>query len=284
MLLWEHDPFNRPGRLRAMIVAPEAVAAVLQRAASEVILPRYRKLSDDDVREKGPGDLVTVADTEAERLLGQALRALAPGSVVVGEEAVAADPRVLGRLAGTKLVWIIDPVDGTHNFAHGRPDFAVIVALVQQGQVCAGWIHDPLAGATIWAVAGGGTWQDGRRVSLPAAPPLAAMTGMVTGTLSGAVRAKQVFSASGRVGPLLDPHCAGQTYARLVDGTYHYALFTRSRPWDHAAGWLIHREAGGVGGFLNGAPYDPARLDQPLLYAPDAASWAELRAIALGAA
>jgi fructose-1,6-bisphosphatase/inositol monophosphatase family enzyme len=123
---------------------PEKVAALLRRAASEIILPRFKNLQKDEIREKGPGDLVTIADTEAEQMLTPLLRELAPGSSVVGEEAVAADADVLGRLKGADGVWLIDPVDGTHNFAHGNSNFAVIAAYVEQGNVRGGWIHEPV--------------------------------------------------------------------------------------------------------------------------------------------
>src|SRR4051812_33484678 len=119
---------------------PVAVAALLRRAATEIILPRFRNLEKADIREKGPGDLVTIADTAAELLLTPLLRKMAPRSVVVGEEAASADAAILARLAGEAGVWLIDPVDGTFNFAHGNPNFAVMAAYVERGTVCGGWI------------------------------------------------------------------------------------------------------------------------------------------------
>src|SRR4051794_36156749 len=103
----------------AMMPDPEAVAALLRRAATEIILPRFRNLEKADIREKGPGDLVTIADTETEQMLAPLLRRLSPGSVVVGEEAVSGDAAILNRLKSVDGVWLIDPIDGTFNFAHG---------------------------------------------------------------------------------------------------------------------------------------------------------------------
>ena len=264
-----------------MVPDPETVSSLLRRAAEEAILPRFQCLAKDEIREKGPGDLVTVADIEAERMLTALLRDLAPGSHVVGEEAAAVDPGILSRLAGQDRVWIIDPVDGTFNFSHGSPDFGVIVAYVEQGRVRGGWIHHPVANVTHWALEGEGTWRGGARLTLPPPPPLPAMVGMVAGMLPGRGRARAIMDASGQVGPTENPRCAARTYARLVEGTYHYAIFTRSLPWDHAAGWLIHREAGGYGAFLDGSPYAPSRHDQPLLFAPGREIWDRLRAILL---
>ncbi len=110
---------------------PEKVAEHIRETAQAEILPRFRLLRREDIREKGPGDFVTLADLEAERQLTLRLGALLPGSVVLGEEAAAQDRGRFALLAGEAPVWVIDPVDGTANFARGQPGFAVIVALIE---------------------------------------------------------------------------------------------------------------------------------------------------------
>ena len=100
-----------------MLASPESVAAIVAEVAAEELMPRFRHLASGDVRDKGPGDPVTVADEAAERALTRRLAGLLPGSLVVGEEAASADPAVVDRLSQDNPVWIIDPVDGTTNFA-----------------------------------------------------------------------------------------------------------------------------------------------------------------------
>ena len=258
---------------------PEAVAALLRRAAHEIVLPRFKKLETHHIREKGPGDLVTVADTESEAMLTPALRQLAPGSVVVGEEAVAGNGDILDLLSGTDAVWLIDPVDGTFNFAHGNPNFAIIVAFVERGAVRAGWIHEPVEDETVWAVAGAGTWRGRRRIQVPPSPSLEDMTGSVSGRLPNGARARDVLEQGGLRGPFINIRCAGRTYTGLAEGRFHYAYFSRSKPWDHAAGWLIHREAGGHGTFLDGEAYTPVRANHPIVLAPDRARWKQLQSL-----
>lgn len=265
-----------------MLPDADAVTSLLRRAAAEAILPRFKRLARHEIREKAPGDLVTVADTDAERLLTAQLRELAPGSVVIGEEAAAADPEILRRFAGAAWVWVIDPVDGTANFTNGNPNFAIIVALVEIGTVRAGWIHLPTENTTYWAIGGEGTWRDGTRLHVRPAPPVARMTGMVSGVLPGRGRARRIFDASGSVGRTVNIGCTGRTYTELIEGRFHYAFFGRSMPWDHAAGSLLYREAGGYGAFLDGQAYTPLRADHPLLVAPDRASWGRLREILHG--
>src|SRR3954466_2597087 len=107
----------------------DAVAAVMGEVARTIILPRYKQLAEGEVRAKThPADFVTIADEESERALTESLTALVPGSIVVGEEAVAADPTVLERLLHHDPLWIVDPIDGTANFVNGNPAFAVMVA------------------------------------------------------------------------------------------------------------------------------------------------------------
>lgn len=105
-----------------MTVDPEAVAAIIREVARDEVLPRYKTLEAHEVRSKShPGDLVTAADEAAELALAARLRDLLPGSVVVGEEGTAANPGLLDRLTEDAPVWVLDPIDGTRNFAHGVP-------------------------------------------------------------------------------------------------------------------------------------------------------------------
>lgn len=259
------------------------IAALIRRVAEECILPRFQRLARHEVREKSPGDIVTSADLDAERRLTRLLSAALPGAAVIGEEAAAHDPAILARLGEHDAAWIVDPVDGTHQFAQGKPEFAVIVALVERGAVVAGWIHDPVRNTTVAAERGGGTWHLGgqaepTRLKLAPAPPLAMARGVLLGKLASGARAREVAEARLAAGPIGLVRSAGQIYLRLVEGQLEYAFFTRVLPWDHAAGWLIHAEAGGFGRFLDGASYSPSRHIGPILYAADRETWRTIAA------
>lgn len=271
----------------------DEVDDLIRAVAVELILPRFRRLESHEIQEKSPGNLVTVADTEAERALTDELRRRMPGSVAVGEEAVAADPLVLDRLAGEAPVWILDPVDGTMNFTRSIPRFAVMVALSLRGTVQAGWIHDPVTGETAMARLGGGTFfrgNDGKRTPLhrPEPPPLGAMRGAAAGRIGERGRARDILERSSRVGPLTRVNSAAHEYLDLIRGRHDYVSFSRALPWDHAPGVLIYREAGGEVAFVDGAgpadaPYSPLRHQGPLLAAPTPAAWSALREILMTA-
>jgi fructose-1,6-bisphosphatase/inositol monophosphatase family enzyme len=252
---------------------PAKVGAIMAEVAAEVVMPRFRHLAEDEVRTKaGPRDFVTIADTEAEALLSRRLPDLLPGSLVVGEEAVAADKSRLGLLESAEPVWIVDPVDGTANFATGHAVFGMIVALVQGGRLLGGWIYDPVNGRTAWAMAGEGAWMGEKRLHVAACAPLSAM--------SGAFYSKSKLpQLSATVARRVCSGCAAHDYLKLIDGQLNFALFTRLMPWDHAAGVLIHAEAGGYSRLIDGGAYRPVPLEGTFILASDKASWEALRGL-----
>ena len=261
---------------------PQIVTGLIRDTAAHEIMPRFRNLSAADIREKKAGDLVTTADVEAEKRLSKALLDLLPGSAVVGEEGAAADPGVIDALGRSGPVWVVDPVDGTQNFADGHSCFAVIVAYCVDSVIQAGWIHDPVADTTVWAVAGEGTWNDGTRIAAATVSPIANLRGTCGPKLrarleTGRRNGNDVPSPMRRLG------CAGREYMDLVRHRFDFAVFAgRLKPWDHAAGVLIHREAGGFNALMNGGgPYvvHPEPTGVPLLMAPDEATWETLHRV-----
>lgn len=263
-----------------MTLSIDAVTRILQEVAAEEVLPRFQALADADIRMKDGREPVTVADEAAEAALSSRLADALPGSRVIGEEAVAADPALLRELARDGALWIVDPIDGTANFARGRPVFAMMVALARRGETIAAWIHDPVGGRTTTTEHGGGAWLDGRRLAVAQGASAQEMRGTLhASTFAKPEMARQVQSRRHRVGAIKSLRCAGHEYVRMARGETHFALFTRLMPWDHAPGTLIQREAGGVALTLDGAPYQPRSYRQSgLLMAPDEASWEALRA------
>jgi fructose-1,6-bisphosphatase/inositol monophosphatase family enzyme len=251
-----------------------AVDGLMRKIGRDVLMARFQTLSASEIEEKAPDDLVTVVDKEAESRLTEGLMALLPGSHVVGEEAVAADPALTATLAHGQC-WIVDPLDGTNNYAEGRTPFAVMVALAEDGMVQAGWILDPSTRRMCHAARGLGAYIDNQRVEArgSAAPlPIAALA---TRYLPEEVRAKVLARAEGRFTHADIPRCAGEQYPRVVLGTNDLALFWRAMPWDHAPGSLFLEEAGGRLARLDGAPYRLGEDRTGLLAAASPKLWDE---------
>ena len=120
-----------------------AVAALMRDTAERTLLKHYQRLGSDEVSNKAADDVVTIADTESEVMLAEGLAKILPEAAIVGEEAAHADPAIFERLSD-KLCWIIDPLDGTNNYAVGKPPFGILIALAEKGETVAGWIYDPL--------------------------------------------------------------------------------------------------------------------------------------------
>ena len=260
---------------------PQRVADIISETAALEIMPRFRRLEADDVREKSPGELVTVADEASEAMLTERLKDLLPGSYVVGEEAAARDETILEIIATDGPVWIVDPLDGTSNFAHGHAAFAVIVALVYGGETCVGWIHDPNRPSMAIAELGSGATLGGAAMSVSDETDLARMRAILTEKyfsgdwLAGARRLKAAVASTRPFS------CAGLAYLELCSGEAEIAMPARLRPWDHAAGALMHLEAGGYNALSDTEPYSPARHRGLFIVAPNAESWHAIRTLVL---
>ncbi|WP_325100154.1 inositol monophosphatase family protein [Aurantiacibacter sediminis] len=238
-------------------VLDREIHALMRRVSEDIILPRFRNLSDHQVEDKGGNDPVTIADRESEEVLHDALSKLAPGVPVVGEEAAHADESVLKHLKSD--CWIVDPIDGTRNFTNGEPPFGILIARASGGEAQSGWIYDCLSGRFCVAHRGTGAFVGEDKVSaVPTGetPPVAAISLIfMDDTQREAV--KEHICPHYRLTDI--PYCAAEQYPRLALGTNDVSIFERTLAWDHAAGVLWLNEAGGKAARLDGSAY---RVDE----------------------
>jgi fructose-1,6-bisphosphatase/inositol monophosphatase family enzyme len=255
-----------------------SVLAVMHDAAARAVMPRYQSLESHQIDAKAADDVVTIADKEAELILAEGLARILPEAAIVGEEAAHADPALLDRL-GDALCWIIDPIDGTNNYASGKPPFGIMVALSQGGETVAGWILDPLTGRLCHAHRGAGAFIGEQRIRARATgqqPPIAGISLMFVNPDQRAAMMRDIAPHY----TLVDiPRCAAEQYPRLVLGVNDLSIFERTLAWDHAAGVLFVNEAGGKVARPDGRPYrvDEAHLPG-LIGAASPALWDELAA------
>lgn len=251
----------------------ETVEGLIREVTAAEIMPRFDALADEEHWEKRPGSIVTAADMAAEAFLARELPELLTGSVVVGEEMVEEDPTILELLDGDAPVWVLDPVDGTSNFAKGSPDFGVMVALVHRRDVIAGWIFRPTEHAMYVAQKGAGAYRNRERLSVSPAP---ADHGRLEGSLGGRIRRETDLPE--RFGRVTATRCIAVDYCSLATGKIHFAHYRGTRVWDHAPGFLLHMEAGGFSRCLDGTDY---LLGLPgeggLLLTADEPTWESLR-------
>ena len=261
----------------------DALMIILRDAAKAEILPRFRRLDASMVRQKSEAiDLVTEADEQAERMIKAAVADLAPDALFVGEEAVAADPALLDRMNEADLAIIVDPVDGTANFAAGLPLFAVMMSVVHRGETVAGIIYDPMGDDWFVAEKGAGAFMkrpDGsaERLKVAMPPALEQMVGTVSIAFLPSDSKANVLGNLAKVRVAANYRVAGHDYRLFSSGHTHFVMFNKLMPWDHLAGTLIAEEAGGYAARFDGSPYLPSHRTGGLILAPDRETWNVLR-------
>ncbi|GAA3377555.1 inositol monophosphatase family protein [Streptomyces sannanensis] len=262
------------------------VEEAVRKAAAAEIMPRFRQLAEDEVIEKnGPHDLVTVADRRAEEHLTASLTALLPGSLVVGEEAVHADPSVYEAIQGDGPVWIVDPVDGTRQFVHGEPGFCTLVALARGGEILASWTYAPALDELAVAVRGGGARLNGESIR-SGSPAPGAVLDIATSHPDYTSDDQKRALLGLRVPGVHTRACgsAGLEYLDVARGQLDAVVFSWEYAWDHAAGLLLVEEAGGAHLTVAGEPFRIKGGNAlPFTAARDAETAARVRGLLLGA-
>ena len=193
---------------------------------------------------KVDGSLVTAADVAADRSIASYLADRFPDDAVVSEE-------VSTAYEGQRRVWVVDPLDGTSNFAQRVPIWGVSLALIEEGRPVVGVSHFPTMHLTFSGVRGVGAWEQGRPLVTPdtAAEPMIAQCSRTPNMFKVDVREKPRILGS-----------ATFSYALVAAGAVRSSIAATARLWDLAAGWLLIEEAGGTIGMLTGSspwPLEP---------------------------
>jgi myo-inositol-1(or 4)-monophosphatase len=203
-----------------------------------------------DWTEKGRHDFVTDADRVSEALIAEILTTEVAGSTVVGEE-LSPDATRAGE-----VVWIVDPLDGTTNFLHHYPQYAVAIAALVQGVLAVGVVHDVVRDLVYWGATGHGAWLADRRlqVSQLSQPKHALVgTGFPFTQLDGVERYLRQFAAVLHASSgIRRAGAAALDLADVAAGRFEAFWELTLAPWDVAAGVVLIREAGGVVTTLEG--------------------------------
>jgi myo-inositol-1(or 4)-monophosphatase len=240
----------------------------LARRAGALLLDFHRQAatSHDFATKSSPVDLVTAADVAADALIGAAIRAAFPQHAIFSEESAQ------GPLPQVEWLWVIDPLDGTTNFAHRVPFFGVNIALAQQAAPVLGVTYEPLTDQIFWAEQGRGAWlrQNGQEQRLHVSP-IAELdrslltTGFPTDRRTNPDNNLAEFNAlERRSHGVRRQGSAALELAWVAAGIVEAFWHPRLKPWDAAAGWLLIQEAGGRVTEYDGRPW---RLDSPTMVA-----------------
>jgi myo-inositol-1(or 4)-monophosphatase len=238
-------------RVQAPLRPLTTEAISLAREAGRILRRRFRTAVR--VTLKGPADIVTATDLEVQRLIVRRLRRRFPAHGILAEEG-------LDATAGTEWRWIVDPLDGTKNFAHGLPSFCVSIAVERGGQVEVGVVHEPVYDELFVAVRGCGAWCNGRPIRVSAVNQLDAAflgTGLPHRVHRFARSVGRTFTrfATCSLG-VRDRGAGALDLCYVACGRFDGYWEIDQSPWDIAAGGLIVTEAGGRMSNFHGGPFD----------------------------
>lgn len=219
---------------------------VMARAADKAARGLKRDFGEVEqlqVSRKGPADFVSTADHRAEQILREELGKARPGFGFILEESGVIEGR------DPHHRWIVDPLDGTTNFLHGLPHFAISIALERDGEIIAGLVYDPIKDETFWAEKGGGAFLNDRRLRVSSRRRLEEAlvgTGMpYHGHGSAGEFVAQLDAVIGQVAGIRRLGAASLDLAYVAAGRFDAFWEEHLSPWDIAAGLLLVREAGG---------------------------------------
>ncbi|HEY9514828.1 MAG TPA: inositol monophosphatase family protein [Gemmatimonadaceae bacterium] len=237
-----YTPQSHAGDDRAASALPHMIAAA--EAAAALIAARSNHRTGLEWRTKAHADFVSDVDTDSERLIRDMLLQRVPGASVIGEEF---SPEMA---PGAGAVFIVDPLDGTTNFLHGYPEYAVSIGLVLDGVLSAGVVHNAAVGGRFTALLGRGAQRDGTPISVsPITDPAKALIGTGFPFRSfGRVETylRQFEAVSRGTSGLRRAGSAALDLCDVACGRFDGFWELELQPWDFAAGVLIVREAGGV--------------------------------------
>ncbi len=221
------------------------------RAGGAVLLDMIGRV---EAREKGPADLVTEADLASQQAIRQVLLEAFPDHCLLGEEE---DPLLRPPRPDSRFRWLVDPLDGTTNYVHNVPHFAVSSALERDGQLHAASVYDPVAEECFTAVTGGGAFLNGRRLATSQVDTLAgalAAVGFPPGVQQDSPDLKVFLKALPRCQAIRRTGSAALNLCYLAAGRFDLMWSYSTKVWDVAAGALLIREAGGVVTAPDGGP------------------------------
>ena len=210
---------------------------------SKVIIRDFGEVEKLQVSRKGPGDFVTKTDKKVEKIIIEELEKARPKYGFIAEESGE-------RKNESEFNWVIDPIDGTSNFMHGIPHFAISIALEKNGEVISGIVCDPIKNETFYAEKGRGAYLNNRRIRVSSRKSLDEVIGLYgcppMMKIDGNKFFDQIKKASSQIHKLRNYGSAALDFAYVAAGRADFAWYDHLNYWDYAAGKIILLEAGGT--------------------------------------
>ncbi len=246
-------------------IKQEDIEDICFNVSQNIILPKFKNLSDDDINYKNGSDLVTAADIEAEKELKKNLLKILPTSNFIGEEEYSRNENILNFYNEDAYCWTVDPIDGTTNFANGRDKFAIMIALTFKEKILRSWIYKPLDKIMCSAIVNEGAYINNNKIITKEVNIIAETIGSISTKYwePGFKDKLKIFKNMFK--EVNSYRCIGFEYIDIGIGIRNFAILSKLSPWDHIPGILFVREAGGSDIDFDKNKYDFTKKNKNLI-------------------
>jgi len=223
----------------------EDIKNILFEISKEIILPKYQKLTKDEIKIKNNGDLVTSVDLAVENKLKKILLSLLPNSLFIGEESYFEKPQIIENYTKKNFCWTVDPIDGTTNFVKGRERFAIMIALTFKEKIIQSWIYKPLTEEFSYAKLGDGAFINDLKVFNTKEINISNSSGSISSKYWEGTFDKKINNIRNYFKTTNSYRCIGFEYVDIAKGKRNFTILSKLSPWDHIPGILLVKESGG---------------------------------------
>tara|TARA_B100001123_G_scaffold439105_1_gene575286 strand:+ start:605 stop:1411 length:807 start_codon:yes stop_codon:yes gene_type:complete len=245
------------------------IKSILFDLSKRFILPMYKNLKDTDIMKKNNNDLVTSVDLQIEHKLRNILCKLLPNSLFIGEEEFSKTPDILNYYLEKKYCWTVDPIDGTTNFSKGKEKFAVMIALSFCDQILQSWIYKPLTEDLCFAIKGGGTFLNDKKINIINSLSIDKTKGSISLKYWDGNYLNIMKNLKNNFREVKSYGCIGFEYMDIANNIRDFAILSKLSPWDHLPGILILREAGGFDSYFDDGMYNHSLQKKNLVVTRD---------------
>ncbi len=233
--------------------------------SSNLILPKYQSLNEDDIKYKNGKDLVTSVDIAVEKALRKNLLKLLPFSNFVGEEEYAINENILKSYHDSSYCWTVDPIDGTSNYVKGREKFAIMIALTLKEKILYSWIYKPIENIMCYAIYNEGAFIDNNKILTKSVDKLDNAIGSISTKYWNDNDWQQIQNLKNEFAQINSYRCIGYEYIEIGEGKRNFAILSKLSPWDHIPGILFVRESGGSDIDFDNNQYDFTKKNKNLI-------------------
>ena len=224
----------------------DEVKSIIFDLSKSLILPKYKRLKESDIKIKNKADFVTTVDIEVENELEKILLKLLPNSLFVGEESYSRNPNIISFYKENKYCWAVDPIDGTKNFIKGNDKFAVMIGLTFKDTILQSWIYKPITNEFSYAKLNEGSFIDDKKYIISKQTDISNSIGSISTKYWNKDYESKMRNFNKNIFKEINSYgCIAFEYVDIAKSKRDFAILSKLHPWDHIPGILLVKEAGG---------------------------------------